>query len=150
MGGLAAEKLFHPITKRLTPEELVERRLQLPDYAVDDETLNWGVLPFNEAEEEEDPPEGGPDYGLSEEDIPLEENIPEEDILPEKSLLPDLEDGILPGEKQGPLAGPSTSASSEPFPLPPYSLPYSPPACPKGRRKKRIPRALICLRLKSS
>ena len=129
MGGLAAEKLFRPITKRLTPEESAERRLdlQLPDYAVDDETLNWDVLPFNEDAEEE-PPEGGPDYGF-----------PEEDILQEKSLL-DSEDETLPGGKQDSPVGQASrlrSASTSGRP-PPYSLspPSSPPpAYPKGRRK---------------
>ena len=74
MGGLAAKNIFRPITK--TPEESAER--QLPDYAVDDETLNLNILPFNEDAEEELPEAAIPDYGLPE----------DENILPEKSLLP--------------------------------------------------------------
>ena len=127
MGGLAAEKLFRPITKRLTPGESAERRreLQLPDYAVDDETLNWDVLPFNEDAEEELPEAAIPKYALAE----------DENILPEKSFLPDSEDGTLPGEKQDPPAGPSTSATPPPYSLPPPSSPA--PAYPKGRRKEQ-------------
>ena len=122
MGGLAAEKLFRPITKRLTPGESAER--QLLDYAVDDETLNWEVLPFNDDAEEELPESAIPDYGVS-----------EEDILPEKFLLPDSEDETLPGEKQDLPVGPSTSATSPPYSLPPPSSP--PPAYHKGRRKEQ-------------
>ena len=127
MGGLAAEKLFRPITKRLiekTPEEAegsAER--QLPDYAVDDETLNWDVLPFNKDTAAVPEEAAIPDCGLPE----------DEKILPEKAFLPGSEDETLPGEKQGPLAGPSTSASPPRYSLPPPPSP--PPAYPKGRRK---------------
>ena len=120
------KKLFRSITKRLIEKTPEER--QLPDYAVDDETLNWDVLPFNEDAATEGLPEAVvPDYGLPEKIL-----FPEEDILPEKALLPDSDDETLPEEKQGPLTGPSTSASP-----PPYSPPtYSPlPAYSKGRKK---------------
>ena len=57
IGSLAAEKLFRPVTKRPTDKTSEEAEgsaeRQLPDYAVNDETLNWDVLPFNKDAEEE-------------------------------------------------------------------------------------------------
>ena len=109
IGSLAAEKLFRPITKRLIEKTPEGRRLerQLPDYAVDDETLNWNALLFNEDAAKELPEAAIPDYGF-----------PEEDILQENTL-PDSEDETLPGEKQDPLAA---SATPPPYSLPPPQL----------------------------
>ena len=92
MGELEAEKLFRPITKRLTFEESEELKvsLEFPNYTVDDEPINWNVLPFPENDDEDadklptpprPPPDAeGPDYGIPEEDL-LKDS--EEDLLQE-------------------------------------------------------------------
>ena len=74
MGGLAAEKRFRPITKKLNPPE---HQIPERDKGITPKFIKNIPLP----------PE--------EEDIDLEE-----DILPEKSLLPDSNDEVFPGEKQ--------------------------------------------------
>ena len=114
-----------------TPTRTPKKNIQIPDYEVDDETMNWDALPFNE-EIETETEEFVPDYGIPAQD--LEEDIlPEEDPLREKAIPPDSEDETLPGEKQ--LPGPSTSASPPPY-SPPYSPPSSPPPGYLKRRKK--------------
>ena len=67
MGGLTAEKLFRPITKRLIEKPPEEER-QLPNYALDegDELLNMDVLPFQDELPEE---VVVPDYALPEEEV---------------------------------------------------------------------------------
>ena len=101
MGGLAAEKLFRPITRRMGKKQI--QQLVAPDYDVDDEIRNWDELPF-EREEDEDP-----DYSLFKEDFP------------------DSDDEVFPGEKQIPPP-PTPPPTPPPFP-PPSSSP--PPPFPK-------------------
>ena len=106
MGGLAAEKLFRPITRRMEKKQI---QLQTPDYDVDDEIRNWDEFPFEEDEDEEK----DPDYSLFEEDIP-------------KDFL-DSDDEVFPGEKprrQSRLPRlPQPPEHPTPPPPPPYSSP---------------------------
>ena len=108
MGGLAAEKLFRPVTRRMGETEGRKQIQQLPapDYDVDDEIRNWDKLPFIEDEDEEE----HPDYSL----------------LERKDDFPDSDDGVFPGEKQTPRQPRSRLPPRTPRPLSPRPLPRTP------------------------
>ena len=117
MGGLAAEKLFRPITRRIEkiPEDEV---IMVPDYDIDDQTRIFkNVLPFGEGDYEIEEEKGVPDYSLLEKDI-----LPEEKEDPEKSLLPDSDDEVFPGEKQRRHSAPILSEPPAYSPPPSYKL----------------------------
>ena len=78
MGGLAAEKLFRPLTRRMGEKQI--QQLAAPDYDVDDEIRNWDEFPFEGDEDEEEDSdysllEEGPDYSLLEEDHKKDETL---------------------------------------------------------------------------
>ena len=111
MGGLAAERLFRPVTRRMEKKRI---QLPAPDYDVDDEIRNWDELPFEEDEDEEK----DPDYSLFEEDIPKD--------------FPDLDDEVFPGEKPRRQSRPPKSPRppEHPTPPPPPPPPSSSPPPP--------------------
>ena len=88
MGGLAAEKLFRPLTRRMGEKQI---QFVAPDYDVDDEIRNWDELPFEGDEDEEE----DPDYSLLKEDIPDS-------------------DEVFPGKKQPPSSTPPPPSSTPP------------------------------------
>ena len=123
MGGLAAEKLFRPVTRRMGETKQIQ--LQTPDYDVDDEIRNWDELPFEGDEDEEE----DPDYSLLEEDIPND--------------FPDSDDEVPPGEKPRRQSRPPKlprppEHPTPPPPPPPYSSPPPPYSSPPPRDSESI------------
>ena len=110
MGGLAAEKLFRPITKKLYP----------PEHKIPERKDFYENFDRDLFEEDDIADEMGNLFGNDQEFLPQDQGVsqkfkkniplpPEEDIdleedegaaAPEKSLLPESDDEVFPGEKQ--------------------------------------------------